>query len=140
MDPDILLDQLEMIFRARGLTSAHGRVFGALLLAKKPLTQKEISEMTKYSIPAISLALDDLANHGLVRGKKIKGKREKVYTITGDLTKMFRNFIKNVKEEQVEPFLKILSNLPETPGTNKLKEELIRLNKYLTALLNVEVR
>ncbi len=135
-----LLDQLEMIFRARGLTSAHGRVFGALLLSKKPLTQKEIASITSYSIPAVSLALEDLAKHGLVRGKKTPGKREKVYLVTGNLSQMLRNFLKTLKTENVEPFLQLLSYSPKTPGTEKLRKELETLDRYLDALLNVEVR
>ncbi len=140
MEIDSLLDQLEMIFRARGLTSAHGRVFGALMLSKKPLTQREISKITNYSIPAISLALDDLSKHGLVRGRKVPGKREKVYTVTGNLAGMLRNFIKSLRDAQVRPFLSGLTNVPnKTPGIEKMIKELKRLDNYLTALLKVEV-
>ena len=140
MDTDTLLDQIEMIFRARGLTSAHGRVFGALMLSKTPLTQREIAKITNYSIPAISLALDDLSKHGLVRGRKIPGKRERVYTVTGDLVGMFKNFIKSLRDDQVKPFLAGLQEMKEkTPGINKVIHELDRLNVYLTRLLQVEV-
>ncbi len=137
---ETLLDQLEMIFRARGLTSAHGRVFGALLLAKKPLTQREIADITKYSIPAVSLALEDLAKHGLVRGKKVQGKREKVYHITGNLVQMLRNFLKKLKTENVEPLLLALSVSSRTPGIEKLRKEVESLDTYLDSLLKVEVK
>ncbi len=140
MDTDALLDQLEMIFRARGMTSAHGRVFGALLLSKNPLTQREISKITNYSIPAISLALEDLAKHGLVRGRKIAGKREKVYTVTGDLVGMFRNFIKSLRDNQVRVFLNGLGNMEKTPGVEKMIKELKKLDVYLSELLKVEVK
>ncbi len=137
-----LLDQLEMIFRARGLTAAHGRIFGALLLSRKGLTQKELSGITTYSIPAVSLALDDLMKLGLVKSQKIKGKREKVYTITGNLVKMFRTFLKNLKDRNVAPLLisiKTIDKVSPTPGLKKLEKEVSRLDRYLERLLNVDV-
>ncbi len=137
-----LLDQLEMIFRARGLTSAHGRIFGALLLAKNPLTQKEIAKLTNYSIPAVSLGLDDLLKLGLVKSKKLTGKREKVYLITGDLVRMFKNFLRNLKEKNVAPLLetiKVMKTINRTSGILKLEKEIERLNNYLDALLKVQI-
>ena len=140
MEDELLLQNFEMLFKARCMNPIHGRIFGTLLIHGNSLTQQELSEKTNYSIPAMSIALDDLTRVGLVSKTKLKNKRKKVYKAEGDLCIIFNKFLKNIKEQHVTPFKIILTSYKKK--NRKLKEmhsQLTDLEIYLDDLLKVKI-
>lgn len=71
----------EDMAEARGFERVMGRIICILLLGGRPLSQKEISEKTGYSIPTISKILNTLASLGSVRKTKRPGTRTALYHV-----------------------------------------------------------
>ena len=69
----------EDIAEARGFERAVGTVICTLIVENRPLSQREISERTGYSIPTISKTLKTLLPLGSVRKTKRPGSRVSLY-------------------------------------------------------------
>ena len=69
----------EDVAEARGFERAVGTVICTLIVENKPLSQREISERTGYSIPTISKTLKTLLPLGSVRKTKRPGSRVALY-------------------------------------------------------------
>jgi DNA-binding transcriptional regulator GbsR (MarR family) len=133
MDRELLLQNFEMLFKARGMSPVHGRVFGVLYL-NGVLSQRQLAQETGYSVPAVSVALDELKRVGLVSWGKATGKRERVYKAEHDLTAVFRKFLRAVKDQHITPFRMLL----ELSGDKKIGGDVKRFERYLQRVIEVE--
>ncbi len=132
-----VLANFEVLFKARGLSAVHGRVFGTLLLSGAQMTQKQIARESGYSVPAVSIALDELVKLGLV--KKRKKQRTFYYSADADLPKIMHDFLKTIKKDYVEPFLREIKEYPRTEPVKKFEKSMKNLDNYLSRLLEVRV-
>ncbi len=71
----------EDIVEARGFERVFGRIICILLLEGKPISQKQISEKTGYSLPSVSKALNTLTSLGSVRKIRGSGARTMLYFV-----------------------------------------------------------
>ncbi len=133
MRREILIQNFEMMFKARGMSPAHGRVFGVLYLNGK-LTQKGLAEDTGYSVPAVSVALDELTRVGLVSKHKVPAQRSHEYSVDHDLPMVFRKFLRKVLEEHVTPFRMLL----RASGEKDIYEDVKNFERYLERIVEVE--
>ena len=135
-----LLDNFELLFKARGMSALHGRVFGTLLISDKALSQEEIAEKTGYSIPAISIALDELSRLRLIRKERKSGDRKYYYSTDAKLSQIFYSFLESIHDEHVVPFLRALrSKKQKNKNVEKFIESLEDLRQYLESLLEVSL-
>ncbi|HTY89585.1 MAG TPA: MarR family transcriptional regulator [Methanocella sp.] len=102
---EAILDTFEALFKARGLGTLHGRVFGAILLAVEPMTQDEISEFTGYSVPAVSSAIDELVRLNLVARQKRQDSRKNYYSSRANLDEIMRMTLKTIHDDYVQVVL-----------------------------------
>ena len=108
-----------------GLGEPSGRVWATLLFSDKPLSQKEISKQTGYSLSLISPSLKILEGLNMVR--KIRGNgKEKLYELTASFIETFHLMIKRFLETEIKPLVEMLNTYTET---NKSNEKLIQLTK-----------
>ncbi|MEM2933451.1 MAG: transcriptional regulator, TrmB [Methanocellales archaeon] len=147
-DREGILSTFEALFKARGMGDVHGRVFGALILFPRALTQDEISSYTGYSVPAISAALDDLDRMGFIQKSKKQNSRKNFYSSKLDLDAAFRGFIQAIHDQYIIPAFEKL-NQSEILKKNDLevqehlevikryRKELEDLKKYIEKLLSV---
>jgi len=139
---DDLLSNFEVLFKARGLSAVHGRIFGVMLMAGEPLTQDAIAERSNYSVPAVSISLDELVRLGLATKTRKAGDRKGYYRTDADLVSIFQKFIAAIHDEHVLPFTRLLAVYVEANPNNKsmkgLKKNLNGLELYLRKLLEVE--
>jgi DNA-binding transcriptional regulator GbsR (MarR family) len=70
----------ERLAQARGFDLLLGRILAHLYMSEEPLSQKELSEKTDFSVPAISKTLDQLVALGGVKKFKKKGERTYYYS------------------------------------------------------------
>jgi DNA-binding transcriptional regulator GbsR (MarR family) len=70
----------EQLAQARGFDLLLGRILAHLYMSEEPLSQKELSEKTDFSVPAISKTLDQLVALGGVKKFKKKGERTYYYS------------------------------------------------------------
>ncbi len=148
-DRDSILSTFEVLFKARGMGNAHGRVFGALILSPRALTQDEISSYTGYSVPAISAALDDLDRLGFIQKSKKQNSRKNFYSCKLDLDAAFKQFIQAIHDQSIAPALERLNhsegilnkNDPEAQehleAIKRYRKELQGLKRYIEKLLSV---
>ena len=135
-----LLSNFEVLFKARGLSAVHGRLFGALILSDTALSQEQLAKQTSYSIPAVSLSLDELTRLRLIKKTRKRGDRKNYYTTDADLVQIFRKFIESIHDEHVVPFNRTLNNVPRTSRTEnlqKLAKNMNKLQEYLEKVLEV---
>lgn len=136
------LSNFEILFKARGMSSIHGRIFGSLVFSNEDLTQEQLADITDYSIPAVSIALDELTRLRLAKKIRKRGDRKNYYTTDADLTKIFSKFLESIHDEHVVPFLRGLETVPEknkTENMKKLETNLEDLRSYLEKLLEVKL-
>ena len=108
-----------------GLGEPSGRVWATLLFSDKPLSQKEISKQTGYSLSLISPSLKILEGLNMVR--KIRGNgKEKLYELTASFIETFHLMIKRFLETEIKPLVEMLNTYTET---NESNEKLIQLTK-----------
>ena len=69
----------ERLAEARGLGFLYGRILASLYLSEGPLSQRQLSEKTHFSVPAVSKTLDHLVTLGAVRKSKKLGERTYYY-------------------------------------------------------------
>jgi DNA-binding transcriptional regulator GbsR (MarR family) len=79
----------ERLAEARGFGFLYGRILASLYLSEKPLSQRELSEKTQFSVPAISKTLGHLVTLGAVRKFKKKGDRTYYYSALANPREMF---------------------------------------------------
>jgi DNA-binding transcriptional regulator GbsR (MarR family) len=79
----------ERLAQARGFDLLYGRILAQLYLSDKLLSQKELSEKTDFSVPAISKTLEHLVALGAVRRFKKKGERTYYYSALATPREMF---------------------------------------------------
>ncbi len=70
----------EQLAQARGFDLLLGRILAHLYMSEEPLSQKELSEKTDFSVPAISKTLDQIVALGGVKKFKKKGERTYYYS------------------------------------------------------------
>jgi DNA-binding transcriptional regulator GbsR (MarR family) len=79
----------ERLSQARGFDLLYGRILAHLYFSEKPLSQKELSEKTDFSVPAISKTLEHLVALGAVKKFKKKGERTYYYSALATPQEMF---------------------------------------------------
>lgn len=70
----------ERLAEGRGFDSLYGGILASLYLSDVPLSQRELSDKTRFSVPAVSKTLDHLVALGAVRKSKKKGERTHYYS------------------------------------------------------------
>jgi len=82
-----LLDELptfELFFKTFGFKRVHGRVWGLLVLAREPMTSKEICQALSISQAAASEALNELSEWGAIRSTFDSARRANVHAPVGN--------------------------------------------------------
>lgn len=139
---ELILGTFEALFKVRGMGDLHGRVFGAILLSVKEMTQDEISDFTGYSVPAVSSALDELVRVGLVNKHKRQDSRKNYYSSKADLDEIMRLMLKTIHDDYVMVVLNTLSlanpGETETSDDPKLREHMENIKNYESELKDLE--
>jgi len=133
---EAILGTFEALFKARGLNSLHGRVFGSILLAVDPMTQDEISEFTGYSVPAVSSAIEELVRVGLVYRQKRQDSRKNFYSSRANLDEIMRMVLSTIHDDYV---LVVLNQLEYTKAGAMGTEDPV-VNGHLEFIENYEAR
>ncbi len=84
---DPLLDELptfELFFKTFGFKRVHGRIWGLLVLSRRPLSSKEISGTLALSLAATSTTLHELAEWGAIQSTFDSSRRCHVHSPVGN--------------------------------------------------------
>jgi DNA-binding transcriptional regulator GbsR (MarR family) len=86
VDPPLLeeLPTFELFFKTFGFKRVHGRVWGLLVLSRRPLASKEIAQALGLSLAAASTTLNELAEWGAVQSTFDSSRRCHVHSPVGN--------------------------------------------------------
>ncbi|RLE84611.1 MAG: hypothetical protein DRJ39_02840 [Thermoprotei archaeon] len=128
------LDMIARFTSNLGLGEAAGKIWGTLLLVNIPLSQSDISQLTKYSLGIVSMNLSLLERWGLVKKVGRVGKR-KVYAATSTIVDLLENFLHRIIDKELSPVISYLQNNIDSFDDSTKRNALKLLGEYKKARL-----
>ncbi len=102
-----------------GINRTMAQVHAILLISPKPLCTEDIMEELNISRGNTNMNVRDLMNWELVYKKLIPGDRKEYFEAEKDIWEVARRIIKERKKREVEPVVKVLSQLKQIDGDNE---------------------
>jgi len=126
------IDRMGTISKRWGIGEPAGRVWGTLLFANVPISQKTIAKKTGYSLSLVSPSLTILDKYNMIRSVRGKSK-EKLYETTTLFIGGFRALVKGFLEQDIKPLIEELEStkgIEKNPKLLKLVVEYKQLRLY----------
>ncbi len=105
-----------------GINRTMAQVHAILLISPKPLCTEDIMEELNISRGNTNMNVRDLMNWELAYKKLIPGDRKEYFEAEKDIWEVARKIIKERKKREVEPVVKVLSQLKQIDGNNENSE------------------
>jgi DNA-binding transcriptional regulator GbsR (MarR family) len=128
----------EDMLRAKGLPTIFGRIMATLLLEKRQLSHKEISNLTGYSISSVSRTLDQMVRMGIVHKHKDTSLKHFVFHVTVDFPEMVASSMETMLRVYKEQRGEIKKLTQKTSSLKAKEKEKAELNRLQATLKNVE--
>ena len=114
-----------------GINRTMAQVHAILLISPKPLCTEDIMDELNISRGNTNMNVRDLINWDLVYKKLVPGDRKEYFEAEKDIWEVARRIIKERKKREVEPVIKVLSQLKQIDGDNEISEI-----KEFTSMMN----
>ncbi|MBC7866070.1 MAG: MarR family transcriptional regulator [Gloeobacteraceae cyanobacterium ES-bin-316] len=105
-----------------GINRTMAQIHALLLVSTNPLTQDDIMEELTISRGNVNMNIRELIGWGLVDRVIINGERKEYFTAEKDIWKVATQIIKERKKRELDPMIKLLSQLENIEGDKKDKE------------------
>lgn len=105
-----------------GINRTMAQVHAILLISPKPLCTEDIMDELNISRGNTNMNVRDLINWDLVYKKLVPGDRKEYFEAEKDIWEVARRIIKERKKREVEPVIKVLSQLKQIDGDNEISE------------------
>ncbi len=105
-----------------GINRTMAQIHALLLVSVNPLTQDEMMEELSISRGNVNMNIRDLIGWGLVDRVIISGERKEYFTAEKDIWKVATQIIKERKKRELDPMIKLLSQLENIEGDKKDKD------------------
>ena len=102
-----------------GINRTMAQIHALLLISPDPITQDEIMEQLNISRGNVNMNTRDLVDWGLVDRVLIPGERKEFFSAEKDIWKVATQIIKERKKRELDPMLKLLSQLEKIEGDKK---------------------
>ncbi len=135
-----------------GYSPIHGKIIGALLAEKEPVSLQELAKRTNYSMGMISLSLDLLEVLGVIKKTKKPGDRKLYLRLEGDLLTILKKAVTMRVRKGVESSLADLKakrkDVKKLHGKDReyllrtldiLERDIKRLEKYVNLLSGISL-
>ncbi len=132
-----------------GINRTMAQIHALLLVSTDPLTQDEMMEQLSISRGNVNMNIRDLVSWNLVERVIVPGERKEYFTAEKDIWKVATQIIRERKKRELDPMLKLLSQLEQVEGDKKDKEtkqfvemigDLKKLGNQADKLLDVLVK
>jgi len=117
-----------------GINKTMAQVHALLLVSTKPLSAEDIMETLQISRGNVNMNVRALIDWGIVQKELVIGERKEFFVATKDIWELFKQITKERKKREIEPVLKVLSELQEIEDNS---EEAIEFKKVLNDLSKV---
>lgn len=124
-----------------GITPAAGRVLGWLICHADGADGETIGDSLGMSRGAVSMALRELSDWGLVRTQKLPGTRRLIYHPETEIDKVIRNIIQTRKRREWDPILENVDSWLPQLRSQRSKEAVVfreRLEEIQTVISAVD--
>lgn len=105
-----------------GINRTMAQIHALLLVSINPLTQDEIMEELSISRGNVNMNIRELVGWGLVDRVIIAGERKEFFTAEKDIWKVATQIIRERKKRELDPMIKLLTQLENVEGDKKDKE------------------
>ena len=105
-----------------GINRTMAQIHALLLVSVNPLTQDEMMEELSISRGNVNMNIRDLIGWGLVDRVIISGERKEYFTAEKDIWKVATKIIKERKKRELDPMIKLLTQLENVEADRKDKE------------------
>jgi DNA-binding transcriptional regulator GbsR (MarR family) len=105
-----------------GINRTMAQIHALLLVSVDPITQDDIMEQLTISRGNVNMNIRDLIGWGLVERVIISGERKEYFTAEKDIWKVATKIIKERKKRELDPMIKLLSQLENVEGDKKDKD------------------
>lgn len=120
------INRMGRIAKKWGMSEPAGRVWGTLLFADRPISQKDIARKTGYTLSLVSPSLKIIENMDMVRSIRF-GNKERLYESKTSFMDGFRILIKRFVEKDIKP---LIEELEKTKGIRKNLNLLKLITEY----------
>ena len=124
-----------------GINKTMAQVHALLLVSTKPLSAEDIMETLQISRGNVNMNVRALIDWGIVQKEFVVGERKEFFVANKDIWELFKQITKERKKREIEPVLKILSELQEIEDTSDeaqdFKKVLGDLSKVTTTVNNI---
>ena len=105
-----------------GINRTMAQIHALLMVSPDPLTQDDLMEELNISRGNVNMNIRDLITWGLVDRVIVPGERREYFTAEKDIWKVATQIIKERKKRELDPMLKLLSQLEKIEGDKKDKD------------------
>lgn len=105
-----------------GINRTMAQIHALLLISPDPLTQDDVMEGLNISRGNVNMNIRELIDWGLVERVLIPGERKEFFSAEKDIWKVATQIIKERKKRELDPMLKLLSQLEKVEEPKKDKE------------------
>ena len=104
-----------------GINKTMAQIHALLLISPDPVTQDDLMEQLSISRGNVNMNVRDPISWGLVDRVIISGERKEFFSAEKDIWKVATQIIKERKKRELDPMLKLLSQLEKVDGDKKDK-------------------
>ncbi|MEO6669613.1 MAG: MarR family transcriptional regulator [Ferruginibacter sp.] len=105
-----------------GINRTMAQIHALLLISPDPITQDEIMEQLSISRGNVNMNIRELISWSLVERIIVTGERREYFSAEKDIWKVATLIIKERKKRELDPMLKLLSQLENVDGDKKERE------------------
>lgn len=105
-----------------GINRTMAQIHALLLISPNPLTQDDIMEELSISRGNVNMNIRELISWSLVERIIVSGERKEYFSAEKDIWKVATQIIKERKKRELDPMLKLLSQLEQVEGDKKDKD------------------
>ena len=105
-----------------GINRTMAQIHALLLVSLNPLTQDEMMEELSISRGNVNMNIRELIGWGLVDRVIVSGERKEYFSAEKDIWKVATQIIKERKKRELDPMIKLLSQLENIEGDKKDKD------------------
>lgn len=106
-----------------GINKAMAQIHALLLIAPEPLTADEIMEELKMSRGNVNMNVRALMDWGIVQKLNKAGERKDFFEADKDVWELARQVSRERRRREIEPIIKVLSQVQKVEGSGKDVEE-----------------
>lgn len=102
-----------------GINRTMAQIHALLMVSPSPMSQDDIMEALDISRGNVNMNIRDLISWGLVDRVLLPGERREYFSAEKDIWKVATQIIKERKKRELDPMLKLLSQLENVDGDKK---------------------